>query len=79
MAKIHQAYNSLLKHSEKREGLEKSARGKLQAVIIQLSDANKVRIFNDTFFTVMTLEAFHSSGGYGEARGCHVTTYVRRS
>ncbi len=41
MAKIHSAYNSLLKHSEKREGLEKSARAKLQAVIIQLSDANK--------------------------------------
>jgi hypothetical protein len=43
MAKIHQAYQSLLKHSEKREMLEKSARGKLQAVIINLSDANKVR------------------------------------
>ena len=42
MAKIHQAYQSLLKHSEKREMLEKSARGKLQAVIINLSDANKV-------------------------------------
>ena len=45
MAKIHQAYQSLLKHSEKREMLEKSARGKLQAVIINLSDANKVRKF----------------------------------
>ena len=44
MAKIHQAYQSLLKHSEKREMLEKSARAKLQAVIINLSDANKVRI-----------------------------------
>ena len=43
MAKIHQAYQSLLKHSEKREMLEKSARGKLQAVIINLSDANKVK------------------------------------
>ena len=42
MAKIHQAYQSLLKHSEKREMLEKSARAKLQAVIINLSDANKV-------------------------------------
>ena len=42
MAKIHQAYNSLLKHSEKRELLEKSARAKLQSVIINLSDANKV-------------------------------------
>lgn len=41
MAKIHQAYQSLLKHSEKREMLEKSARAKLQAVIINLSDANK--------------------------------------
>ena len=46
MAKIHQAYQSLLKHSEKREMLEKSARAKLQAVIINLSDANKVKIFN---------------------------------
>ena len=45
MAKIHQAYQSLLKHSEKREMLEKSARGKLQAVIINLSDAKKVRKF----------------------------------
>ena len=45
MAKIHQAYQSLLKHSEKREMLEKSARAKLQAVIINLSDANKVTIF----------------------------------
>ena len=43
MAKIHQAYQSLLKHSEKRELLEKSARAKLQSVIINLSDANKVR------------------------------------
>ena len=42
MAKIHQAYQSLLKHSEKREMLEKSARAKLQGVIINLSDANKV-------------------------------------
>jgi hypothetical protein len=42
MAKIHQAYQNLLKHSEKREYLEKSARAKLQAVIISLSDANKV-------------------------------------
>lgn len=41
MAKIHQAYQSLLKHSEKREMLEKSARAKLHAVIINLSDANK--------------------------------------
>ena len=45
MAKIHQAYQSLLKHSEKREMLEKSARAKLQAVIINLSDANKVTNF----------------------------------
>ena len=44
MAKIHQAYQSLLKHSEKRELLEKSARAKLQSVIINLSDANKVCI-----------------------------------
>ena len=56
MAKIHQAYQSLLKHSEKREMLEKSARAKLQAVIINLSDANKVTIFapkkNDSIFCV---------------------------
>ena len=42
MSKIHQAYQSLLKHSEKRELLEKSARAKLQAVILSLSEANKV-------------------------------------
>ena len=42
MAKIHQAYQALLKHSEKRELLEKSARSKLQAVILSLSEANKV-------------------------------------
>ena len=43
MSKIHQAYQALLKHSEKRELLEKSARSKLQAVILSLSEANKVR------------------------------------
>ena len=42
MSKIHQAYQALLKHSEKRELLEKSARSKLQAVILSLSEANKV-------------------------------------
>ena len=41
MAKIHQAYQALLKHSEKREALEKSARAKLQSVIVNLSEANK--------------------------------------
>ena len=41
MAKIHQAYQALLKHSEKREGLEKSARAKLQSVILNLNEANK--------------------------------------
>ena len=42
MSKIHQAYQALLKHSEKRELLEKSARSKLQSVILSLSEANKV-------------------------------------
>jgi hypothetical protein len=42
MSKVHEAYQSLLKHSEKREQLEKAARAKLQAVILNLSDANKV-------------------------------------
>ena len=49
MAKIHQAYQSLLKHSEKRELLEKSARAKLQSVIINLSDANKVSSILESF------------------------------
>ena len=44
MSKIHQAYQALLKHSEKRELLEKSARSKLQAVILSLSEANKVSV-----------------------------------
>ena len=46
MSKIHQAYQGLLKHSEKRELLEKSARSKLQAVILSLSEANKVIYIN---------------------------------
>ncbi|TRY75585.1 hypothetical protein TCAL_13347 [Tigriopus californicus] len=41
VTKIHAAYQSLLKHSEKREALEKAARQKLQTVIINLSDVNK--------------------------------------
>ena len=44
MSKVHEAYQSLLKHSEKRELLEKAARARLQAVIMNLSDANKVRL-----------------------------------
>jgi len=43
MSKVHQAYQSLLKHSEKREQLEKAARAKLQSVILNLSEANKVK------------------------------------
>ena len=42
MSKVHEAYQSLLKHSEKREQLEKTARAKLQSVIMNLSEANKV-------------------------------------
>lgn len=42
MAKIHTAYQNLLKHSEKREALEKAARAKLQNVIINLTEVNKV-------------------------------------
>ena len=41
MSKIHSAYQNLLKHSEKREALEKAARQKLQNVIITLNDVNK--------------------------------------
>ncbi len=41
VAKIHAAYQSLLKHSEKREALEKAARHKLQAVIVNLTEVNK--------------------------------------
>ena len=44
MSKVHEAYQSLLKHSEKREQLEKTARAKLQSVIMNLSEANKVWI-----------------------------------
>jgi len=46
---------SLLKHSEKREQLEKVARAKLQAVIVNLSDANKVRYINPLPFFDYTL------------------------
>lgn len=42
MSKIHSAYQNLLKHSEKREMLEKAARQKLQNVIINLTEVNKV-------------------------------------
>ena len=45
MSKIHAAYQNLLKHSEKRESLEKAARQRLQNVIINLTEVNKVRIF----------------------------------
>ena len=43
MSKIHAAYQNLLKHSEKRESLEKAARQRLQNVIINLTEVNKVR------------------------------------
>jgi hypothetical protein len=42
MAKIHAAYQELLRTSEKREALEKAARQKLQNVIVNLSEVNKV-------------------------------------
>ncbi|XP_071746570.1 uncharacterized protein [Lepeophtheirus salmonis] len=41
MSNIHESYQGLLKHSEKREALEKNARSKLQGVIQSLSEANK--------------------------------------
>lgn len=41
MSKIQDAYQNLLKHSEKREALEKAARQKLQNVIINLTEVNK--------------------------------------
>ena len=44
MSKIHAAYQNLLKHSEKREGLEKAARQRLQNVIINLTEVNKVSV-----------------------------------
>ena len=53
MSKIHQAYQALLKHSEKRELLEKSARSKLQAVILSLSEANKVCHISYTFLVCL--------------------------
>lgn len=63
MAKIHQAYQSLLKHSEKKEMLEKSARAKLQAVIINLSDANKVLISNHPRLSPFSLFNLEESFG----------------
>ena len=59
MSKIHQAYQALLKHSEKRELLEKSARSKLQAVILSLSEANKVRSFFVLNFKIITVKYVH--------------------
>ena len=53
MSKIHQAYQALLKHSEKRELLEKSARSKLQAVILSLSEANKVSYITSVFLVCL--------------------------
>ncbi len=41
MAKIQAAYQNLLRHSEKREALEKAARQKLQSVIVNLTEVNK--------------------------------------
>ena len=41
MMKIHEAYSALKEHSEKREILEKSARSKLQAELLNLTEANK--------------------------------------
>jgi len=41
MMKIHEAYQALKEHSEKRELLEKSARAKLQGEIVNLGDVNK--------------------------------------
>eukprot|EP00090_Calanus_glacialis_P023332 TRINITY_DN3598_c0_g1_i1.p1 TRINITY_DN3598_c0_g1~~TRINITY_DN3598_c0_g1_i1.p1 ORF type:complete len:1094 (-),score=184.02 TRINITY_DN3598_c0_g1_i1:874-4155(-) len=41
MMKIHEAYQALKEHSEKRELLEKNARGKLQGEIVNLGDVNK--------------------------------------
>ena len=41
MMKIHEAYQALREHSEKREMLEKSARTKLQAEILNQQEINK--------------------------------------
>jgi len=41
MMKIHEAYTALKEHSEKRELLEKSARAKLQAEVLSLTEVNK--------------------------------------
>ena len=41
MMKIHEAYQALKEHSEKRELLEKSARAKLQGEIVALQQVNK--------------------------------------
>ena len=39
--KIHEAYSDLKEHMEKRELLEKSARSKLQAEVLNLTEVNK--------------------------------------
>lgn len=41
MMKIHEAYSALREHSEKRELLEKSARSKLQAEVLNLQEINR--------------------------------------
>ena len=41
MMKIHEAYSDLKEHMEKRELLEKSARSKLQAEVLNLTEVNK--------------------------------------
>ena len=41
LIKVQSAYQNLLRHSEKREQLEKAARMKLQTVIINLTEVNK--------------------------------------
>ena len=59
MSKIHQAYQALLKHSEKRELLEKSARSKLQAVILSLSDKRIDLNFPPKLYLLKIMNSFY--------------------
>lgn len=55
MMKIHEAYQALREHSEKREILEKSARTKLQAEILNLQEINKeIRDRHDAVMSQVT-------------------------
>ena len=63
MLKIHEAYQALREHSEKRELLEKSARTKLQAEILNNQEINKeLRERHDAVMAqVISIYTFHGT------------------